>query len=48
MLTDKSRYQDYLDQNEDEGRGSKAYVLHGGIRQFIKEFDGNPDLIDRD
>ena len=43
-----ARYHDYLSERADGDHRSKAYVLKGGIKQFLKEFEGNDDLIDHD
>lgn len=42
----KLRYQDHLD-----ARGnarSKAFVMQGGIKAWLKEFGDAPDLVDND
>jgi len=40
-------YQDYLDGVGGE-HGSKAYVLTGGVKEWLKRFTGHEDLVDYD
>lgn len=40
------RYQDYLDAQEDHK--STAYVLKGGVKDWLAQYSGNKDLDDRD
>ncbi|TFK30243.1 arsenite S-adenosylmethyltransferase [Coprinopsis marcescibilis] len=41
-------YQDFLDGQGEEGSGSKAYVLQGGIKGWLEKFGGQEDLVDKD
>ncbi|CAA7269902.1 unnamed protein product [Cyclocybe aegerita] len=41
-------YQDYLDAQGEGSHKSTAYVLEGGIKNWLKTFEGQEDLIDRD
>lgn len=41
------RYQDYLDQHPGKHR-SQAYVLIGGIKNWLATFAGQEDLVDAD
>ncbi|KAJ3497787.1 hypothetical protein NLJ89_g10301 [Agrocybe chaxingu] len=41
-------YQDYLDAQGEGSHKSTAYVLKGGIKNWLKMFEGQEDLIDRD
>jgi len=43
-----SRFQDYLNEQAGENHSSKAYILRGGIKQFMKEFGGDEELVDKD
>ncbi|KAF9045091.1 S-adenosyl-L-methionine-dependent methyltransferase [Panaeolus papilionaceus] len=39
-------YQDYLDAHG--GKNSKAYVLKGGVKNWLEKYEGQEDLVDRD
>jgi len=43
-----NRYQDYLDAQTAEGSQSAAYVLQGGIKNWLKLFGGQNDLVEAD
>jgi hypothetical protein len=43
---DIHRYQDYIDSQG--GHKSKAYVLKGGIKNWLAQYGDDDDLIDRD
>lgn len=40
------RYQDYLDSQEDHK--STAYVLKGGVKNWLAQYGNHDDLVDRD
>ena len=42
------RYQDYVDDHADIKSTSHAYVLSGGIGNWLSKFSGQEDLVDHD
>ena len=42
-----TRYQDYLDSKGGEQQ-SRAYVLHGGIKNWLEKYEAQEELVDRD
>ena len=42
-----TRYQDYLDSKVGEHK-SRAYVLRGGIKNWLEKYETEEELVDRD